>query len=396
MTAYYQQVQFLPILLLLGLAAFLAVRFPGRLRWTGRALLGVLAFPAFLLPGVLGAMSGAAVANLALLWGVLLSLWVLSRNFSFEQVLDAFAWAGVLCAGFVFIGFATNLGEVRLALAGSRMTLWYFHPNLLAFMLVGFGLAQPLGHTSPRRRALAWGVFLFSLAAVFLLSSRASLVAYVAAPLLAPLARLNLRNHSPRARRLLVTLPLVLAALVVGGVYLSGSAQLVGKLTQTVDKTLYLSNEGRGLQSGASGRFEVWRQVTEEIQEGAGLIGVGYRETSNNVVIDNGYLVLLYESGLVATALFALLTLLALLRMRGEAIRCKSGAAHTALLLLIAFLVNNVAARYLVGVGNAYSLMMMYMILAGPFLAGDPRALQAPRDVPGKATKRWRKAQPLL
>lgn len=363
MSPYYTQLQFLAPALLMLLAILLGFKYPSRLIWTPTSLFSILAFPLLLLPGVIGSLDAFVVFNWALLWMVLLSVWIIGRNLSLQEVLEAFANAGAICALITLIGFLSNVQVVQNALAGTRMTLWYFHPNLLAFALTGFGLAQPLFSSSYRRRLFGWIICVFCLVAVFLLSSRSSLVAYLLAPLITTLVLLRTqRFFSTNAKKIALVTSLGVLALAIIAYFLA-YPQKISQIAVTVDKALYLSNQGRGLASGGSGRIEVWQQVIHDITSGAWLLGIGYRKTSLDLIIDNGYLVLLYENGIIASFLYIALLFSQIVRaiLLGKR-NVMRPVAWTFAMLSCAFLINNFAARYLLGIGNPYSLLMLLLI----------------------------------
>ncbi len=115
--------------------------------------------------------------------------------------------------------------------------------------------------------------------------------------------------------------------------------------------------------------------------DGTWLLGRGLRFTDTmEPLIDDSYLVLLYELGLIPTVLITLrfiMILRAFVTTYFNAVEPGwKRLSFTCSLLLLVFLVNNVVARYLFGVGNPYSLLA-FLLYAAPteLLVYSPRRM---------------------
>jgi len=96
-----------------------------------------------------------------------------------------------------------------------------------------------------------------------------------------------------------------------------------------------------------------------------------------DLTIDNGYLTLVYEAGIVV-ALFVVLKLFWVMftafRLYVQSTNREAAALYAALLFtLIVFLTNNVVNRYLFGIGNPFSLLSLFLIvmLRADFITSD-------------------------
>jgi hypothetical protein len=205
----------------------------------------------------------------------------------------------------------------------------------------------------------------------FFASSRGSLVGISAgmffAVVVSVVKTVRMGQFKLRSGWVLTSLGMVIL-LVALSVFNSNKAQ---DFYEFSDKVLAITESHRGVDSGFTGRFEKWRATLLVLTDGSWLVGKGMRSSDlmADNLIDNGYLVVLYEIGLVPLILitwrFVTVTLM-LCRAyldrfdRQDALLCLGCA-----MLMATFLVNDIVARYLFSVGNGFSLFAM-LIFAAP------------------------------
>lgn len=128
---------------------------------------------------------------------------------------------------------------------------------------------------------------------------------------------------------------------------------------------LELDSESRGAGSGLTGRTEGWPIVINYlfVETSLFLVGNGFRSWSFEkwgFHIDNGYINLIYEVGVFSCAYYFYALLRSIPRIKNP-IRIRV-CAKSALLLFIIF--EGVVARYLFGVGNPASLLILLLVLS--------------------------------
>lgn len=241
------------------------------------------------------------------------------------------------------------------------------HPNLVAHVfssgvLLAFGAL--IYGSSPSRRKFCFIVLAAQLLIVLATSSRGALVALIPA-LLAMLL------HAYGARALIsanvlsffsVLLASALAWLVFGQVIQGDASPLsVGWLVDLLE----VNSEYRGLESGGSGRLELWPIVLEKAAATAQstLIGNGYRSWSIEYFgfsIDNSYINLAWEFGFIA----AIVIVIVLFQQYVIVTTAPSSHVSTVATGVLTFiLVDSIFARYLIGIGNATSLLALSFFL---------------------------------
>jgi hypothetical protein len=286
-----------------------------------------------------------------------------------EEVLEAFFWSGIVSIGLlVLFGFSSLLESIQ---GSARFSPFSFHPNLLAFLAAGYFCAMVW-----KFMAGGWCMKIISgitgaicLVSIFFASSRGSIAGLVVGCCVVISVAFT---RAKRERRLSVGAPLFVAVIVVGGslMYFERSQQLQDAYDFT-ERVLAISDTNRGVDSGFTGRFDKWHATLNLLSDGSWLVGKGIRSSDamTDNLIDNSYLVLLYEVGLIPLVLISW-------RYFDTTWRVLTGYARapnptTALfylvctMLLSVFLANNFVARFLFSVGNPFSLVAL-MLFAAP------------------------------
>jgi hypothetical protein len=286
-----------------------------------------------------------------------------------REVLEAFFWSGLLSLGiFIPLTFVTLLQSVATL---ERFSPFGFHPNLLAFVLAGYFCAMIWKIVTGRRRVkvLAAIVGLADLVFIFFASSRGAIVGLIAGCTIAG-GLATLRTDKERKKKFLRWCAMA-GALLLGLILLVRSSELFNNTVTFVDEVLELTDSYRGVGTGFSGRFERWNQVMSMFGDGTFLLGKGlrYSDSSDATAVDNSYIALLYEVGIIP---FILITwrfssiLRRFVKAFFDAVNPESRSLYLAFTLqLIVLLMINIVDRYLFGVGNPYSLFA-FLVFATP------------------------------
>jgi hypothetical protein len=300
-----------------------------------------------------------------------------------QEVLEAFFWSGIVSIGlFTLIAFGSLMQSIQ---THERFSAFSFHPNLLAFLLAGYFCVMVWKFiTSSWRMRILAGMFGFlSLVITFFASSRGSIVGIlIGCGLVAGMAAARAR----RERRIKLLRPGLLAVMLLFVVVIVvQSLQWTKDFYEYTDQVLQLSQDDRGLDTGFTGRWDRWKVIMGVFTDGTFIVGRGIR-TTDQAPIDNSYLVILYEIGLVPLALITWRFFSILGRYFRSYFRSANQTERnfhlTCCLLLTVLLVNNIVDRYLFSVGNPYSLMALLLFAAPTRLL--PSLSDVPRGALGK------------
>jgi hypothetical protein len=245
------------------------------------------------------------------------------------------------------------------------------HPNLIGFILAGYfpvivwrALEEKIRW---RKRALT-GLSMACFGLIFMTGSRGSLSAVLAAT-----AALLIRGMSSgwlqklRVRHLHIIVVLLAIPLVV---FFMLQHDRIGRTASFLNDFLSLTSSHRGLKSGLSGRTEIWQIAFRLLRtHNRWLFGFGYRAGDRMVgTIDNGYVQLLFESGLIAGSLI-FGSMLRVFHLLWHASRPRENNAWTRYYmmlwcLMIVYFLNNISARYLFSFGSPFSLCVLCLMAA--------------------------------
>lgn len=248
-----------------------------------------------------------------------------------------------------------SIGLVRFAPLG-------MHPNLSG-LVYGGGSLLFFQHflATPRTHHKLFALLLSALCMSMVLaaSARASLLAL---GLTGTVAVVLIAWRGSRRARMALTLSAV--ALVAIGVF--KATAIADYLTVILD----LDSPTRGTDSGATGREVIWRDGIALVFSDPLLFftGRGVRAAGPEVIgfpVESSYINLALEHGVVFGLLIALSFLATAWRAIGRSF--DTGAMNPALflsgLMLLFVLVQSIFNRYLVAVGNPYSLLALLLLL---------------------------------
>lgn len=280
----------------------------------------------------------------------------------FQEVLEAYFWSGIVSIGlFTLLAFGSLMQSIQTL---ERFSPFSFHPNLLAFLLAGYFCVMVWKFmTGGWRMKVLAGVFgTLCLVITFFASSRGSIVGILAG---CGLAASMVVARARKGRRIKLLKPsLLVVALMLGIIVSVWNLQWTKDAYEYTDQVLQLTQDYRGLDTGLTGRWDRWKVVMRVFTDGTFLVGRGIRSTDQEP-IDNSYLVILYEIGLVPLVLITW----RFFSISGRYFRNYFRSANQAerdfylacCLLMAVFLVNNIVARFLLSVGNPYSLAALLL-----------------------------------
>lgn len=271
-----------------------------------------------------------------------------------------------------------SVGLVRFAPLG-------MHPNLSGLVYGGGSLlffqhclATPRAH----QKLFALLMSALCLSMVLAASARASLLALGLTGAVAVV--LVAWRGSRRARNALILAAIALVAI---------AAFKAGAIADYLTIILDLDSPTRGTDSGATGREVIWRDGIALVFSDPLLFftGRGVRAAGPEVIgfpVESSYINLALEHGVVFGLLIALAFLVTAWRAIGRSFH--TGVLNPALflsgLMLVFALIQSVFNRYLVAVGNPYSLLILLLLLRlslGPSRSPSASAATSPSRVRG-------------
>jgi hypothetical protein len=278
-----------------------------------------------------------------------------------HDVLQGIFWSGVTFAAAVLI-FAWELLLNAISTL-TRFMPFGFHPNTIAFILATyFAVALWQIVVGPLYKKILGGfTAIVCLVVIFLASSRGSLLAALISTIV---VSLMICIYEKRYRMLLMV-PLVLSLAIA--VFVQSS--LFKDAYDLADQVLQFSGGSRGIGSGMTGRFSEWRITWALLLRGSWVYGNGVRASDGlTYPVDNGLLVLLYDMGIVPVLLIIGRFAFILWQSYHRYVTLGSDMDLVLFFLLLSFLLNNITARFLFGVGNPSSLFAV-MLLASPWVS---------------------------
>ena len=333
---------------------------------------------------ILGPSIGSDVPD-SLQYALLLSVCVVMLRLyttvvSLREVLEAFFWSGVFSTLVLAVVTFTSLVESMSTLV--RFSPLSFHPNLLGFTLAGYFCAMAWKILTGRSyiRVIAALTGTICLVIIFFASSRGSILGLLVG--LGTLVFIVFVKANRIQRKKILRLGVLTVGLVtLLVVYLSG-LESVKNVFDTADKVLELTNNYRGIDTGLTGRVDRWAAVGHLLANGTIVLGRGFRSSDYEFqAVDNSYLVILYDLGVVALIVIATRFVFILARFIRSYLRSDEPARSafwlTCCLVMIVLMVNSTVARYLFGLGNPFSLLALF-IFATPLSSAEAGWTKSP------------------
>jgi hypothetical protein len=300
-----------------------------------------------------------------------------------QEVLEAFFWSGIVSIGLLtLLAFSSLVQSIQTL---ERFSPFSFHPNLLAFLLAGYFCAMAWKFMTGDWRMKILAALFGSLCLVitFFASSRGSIVGILAGCLFA--SGIAIVGTKKETRKKVLRLGLFPAAVLLGLFFYIQNLEWTQNTYAFADQVLQLSQDYRGIDSGFSGRFDKWKATMNVLSDGTWIVGKGIRSSDSmqDNLIDNSYLVIIYEVGLIPLLLITWRFLYVSRRfLIGYFQSTDKEQRYVCLvcgMLMAVFLMNNIVARFLFSVGNPYSLAALLLF------ATPTRLLQSMFNTPGRA-----------
>ena len=304
-------------------------------------------------------------------WGVISACLLLTRLYTavtpLREVFEAFFWSAVAClAIFLPISFWALQDAISTFV---RFAPYNFHPNLLAWIMAGYFCVlvwKLLTGTWFIKIIASFGIVI-CWTIMFFASSRGVIIAVIFGCL--TITAMALVQALREGRNYFWWIGLTAAVLLFGTfiyVQYQGSIQ---ESYDFVDQVLSLSTKDRGIDSGFTGRFDKWASVMKDLSDGTFLIGRGVRASdAMETMIDNSYIVILYDLGLIPLVVIVYRFLIILYEsFRGYFVAVTREQRHLRLLctlIVVVALVTNFTERSLFAVGNPFSLLAFFMLVA--------------------------------
>jgi len=158
---------------------------------------------------------------------------------------------------------------------------------------------------------------------------------------------------------------------ISGGIItIAAKPSYINQGTAYLADVLHIDTRYRGVNSDLSGRIPRWEAAIAALPEdGRWAIGSGYRSSKKGLgfSIDNGYLTIWYEGGffllLLTVGQLLWCVWIASKRYTKEPDNERRWLFATFGSVIIILMVNNIFDRYLLGIGNPFSLLGLFILL---------------------------------
>ncbi|WP_185732289.1 O-antigen ligase [Burkholderia sp. Bp8963] len=320
--------------------------------------------------GLVGALfqSDAQSAVFAVIFLVTwLSIAACAGALEIADVTKSFAMSGaIVMLGFVAIDHANISTSLSVTGVGKDILSRYMgpfgaHPNLMGH-IAGCYLVAMFWQARDERfvvKIILWAGMVASALICVAASSRGGLFAAIGACVLV------------YAYEKSKTLKGALGLVVMATAAIVATILFYPNVLERMDVLLDLSNSQRGLNSGLSGRTQMWQVVLDQFGTANEpfVWGAGFRSTwltKLTDAIDNGYLMIAAEIGVIGLALW-LYQVFRSLRGAYMASRATGSTVNLMILsIVIFFLAESIVARYFLALGNGASVFFMMLIILIP------------------------------
>lgn len=324
---------------------------------------------AFLFAMLVAWMTGNVLSTMygAMLLLVLVAIAFLIRHSRAAELIAVFRWAYVALVGTVLALesqalFASLSGSVEYGLGLVRYQPLGMHPNLSGLVYGGGALLffqRYLATNNRSHKGFALAMVVLCLCVLLAASARAGMLALGVAGLTG-ITLIALRG-SRRSR-----MSLVFAAFIGVIVILFNWAAIKDYLSLILD----IDSPTRGVESGATGRTEIWRMgIALVFSDGALLFtGRGIRSALPEIIgfpVESSYINLALEHGVFFGSLIALAFVVTACRALQQGLNPGQPRYQLFMvgLMVVFMLAQSFFNRYLIGVGNPYSLWILVLIL---------------------------------
>jgi exopolysaccharide production protein ExoQ len=282
-----------------------------------------------------------------------LSIMVIAQKATDDELKACIQVSIIVVLALVVVFFGNNLLATLTPGALRRWELreapFGMHPNLAGFVYGGFIVmtANSQFSGSGRNKLIKPAIILLCLAVMVAASARGGLLAVVLTLAVYVFTEV-VRGRNSRVYIVLIGFALIIFSFVFWD-------QILAYATEMFD----LNSKQRGLESGGTGRLEIWQRGVEYItsRNWEIFIGSGLR-SANLFPTESSYINLGIESGvfLMTAILFCFLSLLLYSYRRQKSER---GFYRFAFYTLLFAMFQSVFNRYLIAIGNPFSLCIL-------------------------------------
>ena len=304
-------------------------------------------------------------------WGVISFCLILARLYTaltpLQEIFESFFWSAVISlAIFLPVSFWALQESINTLV---RFAPYSFHPNLLAWIMAGYFcvLLWKLWTGTWFVKTIALFGLAICLADIFFASSRAAIIAIVSGA--ATVAAMAMVRAVRGGRSYVLWVGITATVLLITASVYMYNRRSVQDTLDFADNVLSLSTSDRGIDSGFTGRVDKWANIVRSLSDGTFLIGRGVRTSdAMETMIDNSYLVILYDLGLIPLIVilyrFASILYQSFRGYFAAVTDEKRSFFLLCTLIVIVVLVTNFAERSLFAVGNPFSLLAFFMLAA--------------------------------
>lgn len=300
------------------------------------------------------------------------ALSLITRAINLTEILDVFAYTILAIVLTVLITQHQELINTMFSAMSSYDALQRFrplnmHPNLTGMVYGGAAIClvfKGLYCDQLKQKTLFLSTACICITFILAASARAALVALIVVFIIC-LYRL-IKNLDKKRFTYLAT---GLGCLFLIGLLYSDTT------FNFLSEILEFDSDTRGVDSGATGRAELWAQGASTILDDTSrlLFGYGLRSSEAPRIgfsLESSYLTLLFEIGIFSTILFLFLVYTAIrlaVKFSEREGENGIGAYYSIAMLLMFLLLQSVFNRYLIAIGNFYSAFFL-ILLFGIFI----------------------------
>ncbi len=297
---------------------------------------------------------------------VMFSIYITINTIDFQSILNSFVCAAIAITATVLMISINNLSQslsmnIDPITGLSRFSPLGLHPNLVGHIFGGFAVTffccMLYGKKILHKIffSLLVGIsFIFCVAA----SSRGGLIAAILGIITVYSAAIWQDKTKLKYFLLFITI------LIITLFFINGPDKIIDYLSSI----LQINTSDRGINSGLTGRTDNWNKLLDTMFSSIGsvLLGNGLRSGSAETLgydIDNGYLNMFYEIGIVLTVCFVGLMVINTRKLYKSLLDTPHSIKAVVLGLFVFILFESIVARYLLSVGNPISLFLVFCIL---------------------------------
>ena len=330
-------------------------------------LLFVLALSVLMIAPSMASAYGQSLQYALVISGCLVLARLYTAVVGIREVLEAYFWSGIVSVGlFLPLSFSALMQSIQTL---DRFGYVNLQTNLLAFLLTGYlTVAVWKFLTSGWQMKILSGAVIVSCAVmIFFTSSRGALIGgFIGSCFGAGMVFMQADRERRiwLGRRIAMSLTVLVLALLLFDKFTPAR-----DVYDFVDQALAITSPYRGVDSGFTGRFDVWKRTTDALAGGKWLLGKGMRSSDSIYpMIDNSYLVILYDLGFLPLVLIVW-RFLSILWKYSKSYLCAADESQRKFcllccLLMVMLLAINIVERFLFGVGNPYSLLALLLFAA--------------------------------